>query len=112
MTPPVRTTLALGWLGGVADKYMIDTPPDKRAAQAKLKKAKREAQKAAEKAEAEAKRAAAAAEKKRRDDFREQNKEKLEELKQNYYLRKARRERWEEACPPPHVELRSGVPPR
>ena len=31
-----------------------------------------------------------------KEEFKEANKEKLEELKQNYYLRKARRERWVE----------------
>ena len=43
---------------------------------------------------AKEKAAAAAAERERREKLREENKEKLEELKQNYYLRKARRERW------------------
>ena len=62
----------------------------------KLKKeyAAKEAKKAKAKAEAEAKAAAAAAERQKKEEFREANKEKLEELKQNYYLRKARRERW------------------
>merc|ERR1719446_231100 len=61
----------------------------------KATKAK-EAKKAAQRAEVEAKAAEAAAERKRREAFREANKDKLEELKQNYYLRKARRERWVE----------------
>ena len=48
------------------------------------------------KAEAEAKAREAAEERRRKEEYREAHKEELEQLKQDYYLRKATRERWEQ----------------
>ena len=68
------------------------------AKEAKLKAdlAAKEAKKSKQKEEQEAKVAARIAERKRMEEYKEANKDKLQELKENYYLRKARRERWVE----------------
>ena len=81
-----------GLKDGTVDTSKIDAKEEKY----KKEHAAKEAKKAAAKAEAEAKMRAKVEERKRLDDYKEQNREKLEELKENYYLRKARRERWVE----------------
>ena len=59
-------------------------------------KEKRRRAKEAKEAEAAAKAKAHAEKLKAQEEWKEQNRDKLEQLKQDYYLRKARRERWEE----------------
>ena len=57
---------------------------------------KRKRAKEAKEAEAKAKAKELADKRAAQEEWKEQNREKLEQLKQDYYLRKARRERWEE----------------
>ena len=68
---------------------------DAKEAKAKTEEADRQAQREAEKREAEEKAAASREAARKHEELKEANREKIEELKQDYYLRKAKRERWE-----------------
>ena len=83
------TRLVEGLKDGTVDPKEIDVFKEEDKLQKEY--AAREAKKAAKRAEEEAKVQAAVEERKRREEFREANRDKLEELKQNYYLRKALR---------------------
>ena len=74
--------LIQGLKDGTVDPKALDKKDEKIRKEQEAKEARREAKKR----EAEAKAAAAAAEVKRREQLREDNKEKLEELKQNLSL--------------------------
>eukprot|EP00966_Prymnesium_polylepis_P111050 2568893-Prymnesium_polylepis.1 len=57
---------------------------------------KRRKEREAKQAEADAKAKAKAAELAAREEWKENNRDKFEEIKRDYYLRKARCERWKE----------------
>ena len=67
----------------------------KQEAKAKKEEADRQARRDAKKREAEEKAAASREAARKHEELKEANREKIEELKQDYYLRKAKRERWE-----------------
>lgn len=85
-----------GLKDGTIDAKELDIKEDKIQREMREKDEARARRKAAAKKEAEEKRAQALKERAEREAFREANKDKLDELKQQYYLRKARRERWVE----------------
>ena len=87
----VEKTLA-GLKSGEIDPYSLDPKID----QVTKEQSELEARRARKKAEAEAKAREAAEERRRKEEYREAHKEELEQLKQDYYLRKAKRERWEQ----------------
>ena len=87
----VEKTLA-GLKSGDIDPYSLDPKID----QVTKEQSELEARRARKKAEAEAKAREAAEERRRKEEYREAHKEELEQLKQDYYLRKAKRERWEQ----------------
>ena len=77
---------------GAAKADKAKDTADKARADAETAKA---ADKAAKKREAEEKAAASREAARKHEELKEANREKIEELKQDYYLRKAKRERWE-----------------
>ena len=80
---------------GLKDGTVDVSQLDAKEAKAKKEKADRQARRDAKKREAEEKAAASREAARKHEELKEANREKIEELKQDYYLRKAKRERWE-----------------
>ena len=79
---------------GLADGTVDIDKIDKKDQEIKRQQDEKEAKKAAKRAEEQAKIQARIDERKRLDEYKEANREKLQELKEDYYLRKAKREKW------------------
>ena len=80
---------------GLKDGTVDVSQLDAKEAKAKKEEADRQARRDAKKREAEEKAAASREAARKHEELKEANREKIEELKQDYYLRKAKRERWE-----------------
>ena len=80
---------------GLKDGTVDVSQLDAKEAKAQKEEADRQARRDAKKREAEEKATASREAARKMAELKEANREKIEELKQDYYLRKAKRERWE-----------------
>lgn len=83
-----------GLTDGSIDIDQLDKVAVEKEEKIRKETAAKEAKRAAKRAEEQAKIQKRVDERKRLDEAKEANREKLQELKESYYLRKARREKW------------------